>query len=109
MMEVQKMSNFDTYCSKQDRAYGEKFVMPTGEEFISAYNKGQDFRILVETDLGSGCVQRRWGYVGITTGWRPCFLLLRRAGQHGSSDTLDPVRDKVVARRWLKVKNRREL
>lgn len=32
----------------------------------------------------------RTGTVGITTGWRPAFLLMSRSSAHGSSDVLGP-------------------
>jgi hypothetical protein len=31
-----------------------------------------------------------WGFVSVTTGWKPTFILLRRIGQVGSSDALGP-------------------
>jgi hypothetical protein len=49
----------------------------------------------------------RWGYVGLTTGWRPAFLLMKRRGQVGSSDLLNPQRDKIVNSKWLTEKKRR--
>lgn len=38
----------------------------------------------------------RTGRIGITTGWRPAFLLMHRSSDHGSSDVLGP-NDRVIA------------
>ena len=48
----------------------------------------QDIRVEVRTVLEDGTVLDRSGWVGITTGWRPAFLLMRRANDTGSSDVL---------------------
>jgi hypothetical protein len=96
------MTRFEEFCMRGFKTHGQKFVPPRGDEFIDAYNKGDTFRIKVQCDNWA-----RWGYVGLTTGWRPCFLLMLRRGQHGSSDTLNPLMDKVINTKWLKEKRRK--
>ncbi len=38
------------------------------------------------------------GYVGLTTGWRPAYILLHNARSRGSSNILDPTRITAVRR-----------
>lgn len=95
------MTAFEIYCQRKRQEYGEKFVPPTGQEFIAAFNLGSNYRIKVETKYDTE-TWVRWGYVGITTGWQPCFLLMHSVRAYGSSDTLDPVRDIVVDYHWLR-------
>lgn len=53
-------------------------------------------RIKVTTTYPDGETFTRFGTVGVTTGWRPVFLLMKRSDSVGSSDVLGPD-DKVVA------------
>jgi len=58
-----------------------------------------DQRIRVTTTYGTGPdaeTYTRTGTVGMTSGWRPAYLLMRRSSDHGSSDVLG-ARDVVVA------------
>lgn len=57
---------------------------------------GTDVRVRVRTEYPGGEVYERTGRVSLTTGWRPAFLLMHRAGAVGSSDVLGP-RDQIVA------------
>ena len=94
------MTRFDEYCQRQKARYGERFVPPTGREFIRAFNEAPRLRIKVRSVYGDK-IHERWGFVGITSGWwRPAFLLMHRIGQRGSSDLLDPARDTIIAERW---------
>ena len=49
------------------------------EQFIPYYESGER----VEVTFSSGEVKR--GTVGVTTGWKPCFLLMLRRDSIGSS------------------------
>lgn len=53
------------------------------EKFAPFHESGQ--RIEVKTPYG----ETLRGYVGKTTGWKPCYLLLARSNSHGSSELLD--------------------
>jgi hypothetical protein len=57
---------------------------------------GTDQRIRVQTTYPNGETWTRTGTVGVTTGWRPAFLLMRRRTDHGSSDVLRPD-DRIIA------------
>lgn len=94
------MSRFDDYLQRARARHGERFIPPTDPRFIDAYNKGDKFRIKVRATYPSGHTHERWGFVGITTGWAPAFLLMARRGQHGSSDLLCKD-DEIIESRYL--------
>lgn len=74
-------------------------------QFVPYFNERKT-RIEVETTFADGTTHRRTGYVGITTGWKPAFLLMHASNHHGSSDVLS-VNDKVL--RAYSVRRRRGL
>jgi hypothetical protein len=79
-------------------AHGDKFSeKDLSAKFVRAYNNGERFRIKVRFDYG----EEVWGYVAATTGWCPSFMLMRRRGQHGSSELLSDC-DSIIAERWIK-------
>lgn len=68
---------------------------PDGQAFdpselapIFAPYLGTDVRLRVTTFHPHGGRHTRTGRVGITTGWRPAFLLMHRSNDHGSWDVL---------------------
>ena len=76
------MTRYQMYVAMKTDEYGSRFDnSDLAEQFISHYNFGQSRRIKVLFPWG----EIVWGYVGITTGWKPAFLLMRRVGQYGSS------------------------
>jgi hypothetical protein len=99
-------TRWQEFIARGERQYGPHFRPPEGAEFIEAFNKGEEFRVLVRAVYPLGDIYQRWGYVSATTGWEPAFMLMKRRGVHGSSDLLDPKRDKIVDYKWLKDKRR---
>lgn len=63
------------------------------DTILAAYKARMRVEVM---NLRTGHVRR--GVVGITTGWRPAFLLIARATSRGSSDVLGP--DDVVLSYW---------
>lgn len=51
--------------------------------FIRYFNSGERIRVASPTGEWT-----RTGTVGVTTGWRPAFLLMHRSSDSGSSDVL---------------------
>lgn len=100
-------TRFQQFLARGYQEHGQRFTPPEGDAFIDAYNKGDTYRIKVVTVLDKKTRWERWGYVGITTGWKPAFLLMKRFGQMGSSDTLSPAWDKVVDSKWWKPRRQR--
>lgn len=76
--------------AKKQIAYGKRFDdSDLVHKFIPFYESGQR----IEVDFGYGTIKR--GTVGMTTGWRPVFLLMLRKDSVGSSWTLSN-KDKIV-------------
>jgi hypothetical protein len=70
------------YVARGKQKHGDKFdTSDLNPEFIEYFENGA--RIEVENEY-----QVRRGTVGVTTGWRPCFLLMARCNCHSSSDTI---------------------
>jgi len=76
--------------ARKAREHGSKWD-PSGLAPQFAPYLHSDTRIKVRGPWGT-----RTGTVGITTGWRPAFLLMARTSAHGSSDLLGP-EDQIIA------------
>ena len=78
------MTTFKDYLIGKDAEYGEKFDQSDlTKKFIPYFETGQ--RIEVRTPYG----ETKRGYVGVTTGWKPVFILLAKSNSHGSGEILD--------------------
>ena len=78
------------YLADKKRQHGDKFdPSELDQRFVPYFRTGQ--RIKVET-----CGLIITGTVGVTTGWRPVFLLIRTSRSVGSSWTLGS-KDKILA------------
>ena len=88
------MTRFEEYCARQQARYGDKFSAPKDSRWIEAYNQAPRLRIKVRFSYG----EEKWGYVALTTGWQPSFMLMRAITQHGSSDLLGD-KDQIISRR----------
>jgi hypothetical protein len=88
------VSRYIDFLARKNAEYGSKFdASDLAPQFVHYYNTGE--RIEVTRTYSSGETFTRRGRVGITTGWRPAFLLVSRRGAFGSSDVLD-TKDVVV-------------
>ena len=84
------MDRFDEYKRRKTKEYGDKFdTSDLNPSFIPYFRTGQ--RVEVEFDYGK--VVR--GFIGVTTGWKPVFLLLRTRRSISSFYTISQG-DKVV-------------
>ena len=82
------MTNYDEMVANKKAQYGGKFdASDLDARFVRYFNSGE--RIRVETTDGDA-VDVRTGTVGVTTGWRPAFLLIHRSNASGSIDLLLP-------------------
>lgn len=85
------MTKFEEYLQKKKREYGEKFDPSSlAPQFIPYFNNER--RIIVQIKHG----EEISGKVGVSTGWRPVFLLLKKSTSTGSSDILGQ-EDLIVA------------
>lgn len=73
------MHSMTELVNRRYAQYGDKFdTSDLDKRFIQYYQSGQ--RIKVET-----CGMIMTGTVGVTTGWKPAFLLMRTSRSIGSS------------------------
>ena len=81
---------FSDYIERQRRAHGTRFN-PAGlpAAFVPYFNSGA--RVRVRFSHG----EELTGTIGVTTGWGPCFLLMRRRSDTGSIHTIGTA-DRVV-------------
>jgi hypothetical protein len=76
-------TKFEQYIDRQRSQYGDKFdASELAPQFVEALNNGDRYRVKVQSPYGG---KPYWGFIGITTGWKPAFLLMFRRGQIGSS------------------------
>lgn len=71
---------YQNYLNRKYNQYGDKFTdSELSKQFIPYFESGQ--RIIVKNRWG----ETMRGYVGVTTGWKPSFLLMLRSNSIGSS------------------------
>ncbi len=88
------MDKFGEFISRGKHEFGDKFDASDLVPKFTYYFNSQE-RIEVERVYASGNKYVRRGRVGVTSGWKPVFLLMHRRTDRGSSDTLGP-NDNVV-------------
>lgn len=77
----------DGFTDGKRAQYGDKFdPSDLDPRFVPHISVGPRRRVQVEFPYG----EIIWGYVSVTLGWRPTFLLMRRRGQIGSCLLLGP-------------------
>ena len=81
--------NYGDFVARAKQQHGVKFDDSSlNPAFISAFNSQE--RITV--DFG---YETKRGRIGVTSGWKPCFLLLPRVDSTGSSYTINQT-DKII-------------
>jgi hypothetical protein len=81
--------NYQELITRKQREHGAKFdTSDLNQEFIKHYESGE--RVTVNFGY-----EKKRGTIGVTTGWKPCFLLMLRSNSRGSSYTIGK-NDKVV-------------
>lgn len=84
------MRNYQEYLSRKHKEYGDKFdASNLDTRFIRYFESGQRIKVTI-------CDMTLTGTVGVTTGWKPCFLLMRTRRSIGSCWTLG-ASDKIEA------------
>lgn len=85
------MRSFHEYLKHRARAFGSRFdFSDLAPQFVPFWESGQ--RIKVRVDSG----EELTGTVEVTTGWKPCFLLMRTTRSIGSPHTLSYT-DTIIA------------
>lgn len=76
-------------------AKGIKFTEPAESAYWGYYmSEGKSWRVEVRLKYG----ERIRGYITLTTGWSPAFMLLQKTNSRGSWITLGP--DDEIVRAW---------
>jgi len=89
-MSASANRSYEALCNRRRSQYGQQFSAESlAPQFVRFYETGQ--RIIVETKYG----ETLRGYVGVTTGWKPCFLLMHNTRSISSSNTLS-ADDKII-------------
>ena len=89
------MRNFNEYIERKKQEYNEKFDQSElNKDFIKYYENQERITVLF-CDKSDKEYERKRGRIGITTGWRPCFLLMLTSRSSGSSYTIGE-NDKIV-------------
>lgn len=86
------MTKYDDYIARKEQEYGTRFDPSNlAPQFIPYFNSGERIKVSIK-----GHSQSVFGYVGVTTGWMPTFLLMRTQRSIGSCDVIGKP-DKVIA------------
>ncbi len=86
-------TRFDGFCDGKREIYGGKFdASDLDLDVAQHYNASDRRRIKVRWNDGS----EQWGCIGVTTGWKPVFLLKQNRLSRGSSDLLIPGRFTII-------------
>ena len=83
------MTKYDEFIQRKRSQFGSKFdPSDLNTSFIGAFNSQE--RITVEFSYGAGTIfVALRGRIGVTTGWKPCFLLMLTRRSIGSSYTIN--------------------
>jgi len=84
------MTEYAEYLERKRAEYGTKFDPSNLVNEFAVYFRGPR----VKVQFGTGEV--KFGRIGVTTGWRPVFLLMKDSRSHGSSNTINKG-DHIVA------------
>ena len=100
------MSKYNDYVQRGRKQHAEKFSEAgLARNFIGAFDSGE--RVTVAFCDGEGkVIGVERGTVGVTTGWIPTFLLMRRSSDIGSSYTLS-TKDRITTiEEWREFKRK---
>lgn len=94
------MRSFSEFLTRKRAEHGPSFDhTDLNLRFVRFFESGERIRVKIGSEVLTGTV-------GVTTGWRPTFLLLLYATSAGSSTTLGPsavILARKVGRRYVSV------
>ena len=83
--------NYQDYLKKKQNQYGDKFdSSDLADKFIPYFNSQKRFK--VKMHIGN---KIKSGYLGVTTGWKPVFMLMENKLSIDSSDLLSD-KDEII-------------
>ncbi len=81
-------TKFNQYLFRRMAEHGDKFNSgDLNRVFVPAFNSERRVTVSFRNENGEE-IDRKSGYIGATTGWKPVFLLLASKRSSGSSDTI---------------------
>jgi len=90
------MTKYENHIAMKKLEYGNKFsAIDLDKRFIKYFNSGQ--RIKVTFSYG----ESESGTVGVTTGWKPVFLLIKTTRSLGSSTFLNKSIIKIEVPKYI--------
>jgi hypothetical protein len=89
------MKSYKEHIEWKKQSYGDKFSdISLNKEFIPYFGSEARVEVAFQDNKGKTYEVKR-GRIGITTGWKPCFLLMLKTNSRGSSYTIGK-NDKVL-------------
>lgn len=96
MAKMRMERNFKSWAEWKLRQFGERFDgRDLDGRFVRFFESGERIKIRSFGETFTGTV-------GVTTGWRPVFILLRTSRSMGSSITLGPNEELLAVKRGRK-------
>ncbi len=91
------MQSYQSLIERKKREWGERFSdEQLNKDFIPYYESGERITVSFCGKDGKEYETKR-GTIGVTTGWKPCFLLMLTKRSTGSSYTIG-INDKIIKR-----------
>jgi len=89
----QYMSNYSDFVARKRAQYGDQFDdSDLDPRFIRFFDSGERIEVGLNGFTMDGTKR---GRVGVSTGWKPVFLLMLKSNSVGSSITLGP-KDEII-------------
>jgi hypothetical protein len=86
---------YQAYLNRKKTEYGKKFnAVDLNKNFIPYYESQERIAVSFCNKQGKE-YERKRGRIGVTTGWRPCFLLMLTTRSIGSSYIIGK-KDKII-------------
>lgn len=83
------MTRYEEYIQRKQREFGDKFdTSDLAPEFIEYFNSGERIEVEFRSKLTREVYETKRGTIGVTTGWKPAFILMLRKTSRGSSHLL---------------------
>ena len=83
--------SYKELLERREKEHGKKFdSSELAKQFIPYYENGQRIKVQMH-----GMSEQLTGTIGVTTGWKPAFLLMRSSRSTGSTWTLSK-KDKII-------------
>jgi len=84
------MKSYKDYILRKRNEFGKKFnTKDLDKRFIKYFESGERIKVTYKYGKTNPEIEVKTGTVGVTTGWKPVFLLILTSRSSGSSWILD--------------------